>query len=72
MRLNEIADPEIYRLSDRDTSGLLKQIERASRVHMPDGGGHSSTLDQAGTQRKTKAPQRLMSVSQRRPLRRSS
>jgi hypothetical protein len=44
MRLNEIADPEIYRLSDRDTSGLLKQIERASRVHMPDEAGIAARL----------------------------
>lgn len=39
MRLNEIADPEIYSLSARDAADLLKQIEGASPAHMPDDAG---------------------------------
>ena len=36
MRLNEIADPEVYSLSARDAADLLKQIDRMLPDGMPD------------------------------------
>jgi hypothetical protein len=67
MRLNEVADPEIYSLSAGDAADLIKQIEGASPVHMPDDGGPVVRLTKHALSERTKAPRRPMNVSQRRP-----
>ena len=39
MRLNEIADPEVYSLSRHDAADLLQQIERMFPDGLPDEAG---------------------------------